>query len=106
MCIISTIPVQQTSAATTQQIALELDELLDQGKVMVAAYVYNAEHTDLHDPVHHDNALLHDGAAVAAEHGGVHLNVIAGYHPSPLAPPEPLVAHLIVQVLKSLPLIQ
>ena len=66
----------------------------------------NVVYTDLDDPVHHDDTLLHDERAVAAGHGAVHLSVVACNRLAPLAPPEPLVALLVVQVLKPPPLTQ
>uniref|UniRef100_A0A0A9BXE2 Uncharacterized protein n=1 Tax=Arundo donax TaxID=35708 RepID=A0A0A9BXE2_ARUDO len=57
----------------------------------------------LDDPVHHDDALLHDETTVAAGHGTVHLSVVERNQPAPLPPPEPHVALLVVQVLKLLP---
>jgi hypothetical protein len=52
--------------------------------------------TDLNDPVHHEDTLLHDERAVAVGYGPVHLSVVARNCLTPLAPPEPLVGLLVV----------
>jgi hypothetical protein len=59
--------------------------------------VYCCYYTDLDDPVHHDDKLLPDEPAVVVRQGAVRLSVVEGKHPTPLSPPEPLVALLVIQ---------